>query len=184
MGFTPSTPAGNLPSRGGLSPLKVLGLTPETRCWSEVRQAFISRLRQFPLEQHPEEFVLIVDAYHTLKRVFAEASGSDAESSGPAPKRRKAEATWGRFPSSVMTLDCSGIVHDRPAEPLSAGEGAGGLAAMPGREAPPGAAVGFLGGAGFARSSSSGCPGGGATMFCPPVRQVTDSSASNAMCIG
>merc|ERR1719436_2298720 len=66
LGFTPASLP---PSCGGLHPLTVLGLGPEAR-WPEVRQAFVGRLRQFPPEQHPEEFTQIVDAYDALKRHF------------------------------------------------------------------------------------------------------------------
>lgn len=87
LGFTPAS-AGALPSQGGLSPLAVLGLA-DASCWQQVRQAFVGRLRQFPPEQFPEEFVIIVDAYKMLKRRFQSAQEEDANGQGGQGKRRR-----------------------------------------------------------------------------------------------
>ncbi|CAL1151236.1 unnamed protein product [Cladocopium goreaui] len=114
LGFTPAS-AGALPSQGGLSPLAVLGLA-DASCWQQVRQAFVGRLRQFPPEQFPEEFVIIVDAYKMLKRRFQSAQEEDANGQGGQGKRRRKMEEPGAncAPQPVVTLDimdCAGVVH-------------------------------------------------------------------------
>eukprot|EP00933_Yihiella_yeosuensis_P007723 TRINITY_DN112885_c0_g1_i1.p1 TRINITY_DN112885_c0_g1~~TRINITY_DN112885_c0_g1_i1.p1 ORF type:complete len:195 (+),score=23.16 TRINITY_DN112885_c0_g1_i1:62-646(+) len=117
-GFTPAVVP---PSCGGLNPLSVLGLSTDVHCWQQVRNAFIARLRQFPLEQHPEEFVLIVDAYQTLKRALRDTqpTANSDEGSVPTTKRRKAEVkevSW-KCPAPAMVIDCSGVVQHSTASP-------------------------------------------------------------------
>ena len=119
LGFTPAS-AGALPSQGGLSPLVVLGLA-DASCWQQVRQAFVGRLRQFPPEQFPEEFVIIVDAYKLLKRQFQSAQ-EEADGSGQGKRRRKMEEPGVSFaPQHVVTLvmDCAGVVHGNAPRPMA-----------------------------------------------------------------
>ncbi|CAJ1332118.1 unnamed protein product [Effrenium voratum] len=114
LGFTPAS-AGALPSQGGLSPLVVLGLA-DASCWQQVRHAFIARLRQFPPEQFPEEFVMIVDAYNFLKKRFQTAQeGEGQEGDGRGKRRRRMEdPAAGSGPPAVITMDCAGVVHSAP----------------------------------------------------------------------
>ncbi|CAK9059021.1 unnamed protein product [Durusdinium trenchii] len=108
LGFTPAS-AGALPSQGGLSPLAVLGLT-DANCWQQVRQAFVARLRQFPPEQFPEEFVIIVDAYKMLKRRFQNVQEEDG--SGHGKRRRKMEDPGDAQRGNTLDImDCAGVVQ-------------------------------------------------------------------------
>lgn len=99
LGFGQSVaPAG----AGVPDPLTLLGLGPQSR-WSEVRQAYVARLRVYHPEHHPQEFMRVVEAYDTLKRFFRAATpGSDAATGshdahdgsflgGPTVKRRRAD---------------------------------------------------------------------------------------------
>jgi len=139
------TPASVLPSRGGLHPLTVLGLGPDAR-WPGVRQAFVGRLRQYPPERHPEEFVQIVDAYDTLKRYFrnlAQLEDQVSTPSAPSAKRLRMSdpgvaqaniheaAVAGAAPvggGCVIALDCSGVAYvgGCGAQTVASGSGAAG----------------------------------------------------------
>lgn len=149
LGFIPASVP---PSRGGIGPFAALGLTPEAR-WPEVRQAFVARLRQYPAERHPEEFVHIVDAYSTLKRAFRElaereavagpaggdasADYGDAAQSQPEKRRRSTEAghaaaagprlgVLGPAGQPIIALDMTGVAYlgtTPTASPLQRGGG-------------------------------------------------------------
>ena len=123
LGFTPAS-AGALPSQGGLSPLVVLGLA-DASCWQQVRQAFVGRLRQFPPEQFPDEFVIIVDAYKLLKRQFQSAQEEGDGQGGQGKRRRKMEDPGVSVAPQqhVVTLDimdCAGVVHGNAPRPMAA----------------------------------------------------------------
>mmetsp|Transcript_49822 Transcript_49822/g.106052 ORF Transcript_49822/g.106052 Transcript_49822/m.106052 type:complete len:217 (-) Transcript_49822:52-702(-) len=108
------TPAHSPPSRGGPCPWVALGVGPEAR-WPEVRQAFLSRLRQYPPERCPEEFVCVVDAYGVLKRHFRDAeitaaanhsfsqAQTDCDTSLPNTKRRRGCEAGSAIPGAMPT---------------------------------------------------------------------------------
>eukprot|EP00403_Amphidinium_massartii_P016292 CAMPEP_0178414240 /NCGR_PEP_ID=MMETSP0689_2-20121128/22936_1 /TAXON_ID=160604 /ORGANISM="Amphidinium massartii, Strain CS-259" /LENGTH=222 /DNA_ID=CAMNT_0020035527 /DNA_START=16 /DNA_END=681 /DNA_ORIENTATION=+ len=103
LGFTPTV---TLPSSGGADPFTTLGL--ERGCvteWTEVRQAFIARIRQYPPDQRPEEFVHILDAYEILKRSWRAPASSD----GSQAKRRRID--YQRDAPGVIALDPAGVGH-------------------------------------------------------------------------
>jgi len=130
-GFTPACVP---PSCGGLNPFTALGLHPAAG-WPEIRQAFLARLRSYPPDRHPEEFVHIVDAYDTLKRSFREAAEREAaaaaqEGAGAemATKRRRGPEAFGSASvagggtgctelntkieaKQVIALDMTGVAH-------------------------------------------------------------------------
>jgi len=135
-GFTPTCVP---PSCGGLNPFMALGLNPAAQ-WPDIRQAFLARLRTYPPDRHPEEFVHIVDAYDTLKRTFREAAERQAAVAAEAAaadttemptKRRRSQASLGidseaasaAYPAlnakegaapqarQVIALDMTGIAH-------------------------------------------------------------------------
>jgi len=111
LGFAPGigSVGGGVPD-----PLTLLGLGPQAR-WSEVRQAYVARLRVYHPEQHPQEFMRVVDAYDTLKRFFrASMFGADTATGpgeaddgsfggGHAAKRRRADAAGASLASPAAT---------------------------------------------------------------------------------
>jgi len=94
LGFAPGIQNG-----GGIpDPLTLLGLGPQAK-WSEVRQAYVARLRVYHPEHHPQDFMRVVDAYDVLKRFFRSSNGATASAesdsgcfAGPTVKRRRADA--------------------------------------------------------------------------------------------
>eukprot|EP00929_Paragymnodinium_shiwhaense_P026220 TRINITY_DN15629_c0_g1_i1.p1 TRINITY_DN15629_c0_g1~~TRINITY_DN15629_c0_g1_i1.p1 ORF type:complete len:240 (-),score=11.22 TRINITY_DN15629_c0_g1_i1:4-723(-) len=122
-GFRPSVA---LPSCGGIPPLAVLGIGPGIPSWSEVRQAFVVRIRQFPPDRNPEEFVHIVDAYDALKRYFRSLACEEEEQlTRSATKRRRVDAEaslnghnlasvgalCAAAPKAVIAIDTIGVAH-------------------------------------------------------------------------
>lgn len=119
------TPAHQLQHHAVAAPWDVLGVGPEAE-WPQVRQAFISRLRQFPPERCPQEFVLVVDAYDVLKRHFRNvgvAVGGGTSSSttcsdggcsttNPTVKRRRACEAGGVLPGVPQTVTASTCAGD------------------------------------------------------------------------
>eukprot|EP00928_Gymnodinium_smaydae_P048085 TRINITY_DN32123_c0_g1_i2.p1 TRINITY_DN32123_c0_g1~~TRINITY_DN32123_c0_g1_i2.p1 ORF type:complete len:244 (-),score=54.40 TRINITY_DN32123_c0_g1_i2:123-854(-) len=136
QGFSPAVA---LPSRGGLLPsLAVFGLAPERAPgWAEVRQAFVARLRQYPPERHPEEFVHIVDAYDTLKRHFRSVAGCQQEDAvaascaAPAAAKRRRGLNGGSVADATVVaaagpiaVDAAGVVHASTSSATCRSEGA------------------------------------------------------------
>lgn len=133
---------------GALDPLTVLGLGADAR-WPDVRQAYIARLRVYHPEQHPQEFMKVVDAYDALKRFLvsmpgaAASSASEESCSGGPGKRRRVDAAGASLPSAgavgptfaglqecwpmvatpapVIALDPSGVGHIGHREPSAQG---------------------------------------------------------------
>jgi hypothetical protein len=102
-------PASALPSRGGVHPLAVLGLGPDAR-FPEVKQAFVTRLRQFPPERHPEEFIMIFDAYNALKRHFISlAQRENADDDEPLVRTSKRTRFAPPLGSAEAAAQCAGF---------------------------------------------------------------------------
>mmetsp|Transcript_68197 Transcript_68197/g.127301 ORF Transcript_68197/g.127301 Transcript_68197/m.127301 type:complete len:213 (-) Transcript_68197:49-687(-) len=114
LGFTPSL---CLPSSGGSDPCIILGLRRDSISeWAEIRQAFIARIRQYPPEQRPEEFVHILDAYETLKKQWREAEPA-VETGGPSKRRRIDSSQGSSSQPAVIALDASGVAHLNASSP-------------------------------------------------------------------
>lgn len=123
LGFNPVCQPPNV---GGASPFVTLGIATDAR-WPEVRQAFLTRLRQFHPERNPEEFVLVVDAYDSLKRHFREVELAEQARAveNPHVKRRRgceeshvipgavvsAPVAYNSPARTIIALDSSGIAH-------------------------------------------------------------------------
>eukprot|EP00931_Biecheleriopsis_adriatica_P048778 TRINITY_DN28189_c0_g1_i1.p1 TRINITY_DN28189_c0_g1~~TRINITY_DN28189_c0_g1_i1.p1 ORF type:complete len:167 (+),score=31.51 TRINITY_DN28189_c0_g1_i1:56-556(+) len=114
-GFSPANVA-SLPSHGGMSPLTVLGLGADVHCWQQVRQAYVARIREYPPEQRPEEFVTIVDAYTMLKKHFQNAQEVQAADTNEhtGKRRRRGQVEAPAIETTVTVMDSSGILHAQP----------------------------------------------------------------------
>lgn len=193
---------------GALDPLTVLGLGPQAR-WPEVRQAYISRLRVYHPERHPQDFMRVCEAYDMLKRFFraavpgaandaADASidGGETCSNGPN-KRRRADAAGASVPSlgsaGVWNMQCGDACHGITPEaaPIIALEAAG-VGHIGHRESFPlgnglATAVAMHGedAGGLARASSNhmsgGCFGG---MQAAPMNAFGGAQTMGSMCGG
>lgn len=170
---------------GGIpDPLTLLGLGPHAT-WSEVRQAYVARLRVYHPEHHPQEFMRVVDAYDMLKRFFRTTPGAsgatgsgDCENIDQAVKRRRADAAGTSLTSPganapnfaglqecwrtacvsapAIALDPSGVGHIGQRDRGMQGAGAPGFGnSNPGAIAAPSAFFNSFGGA----VSSAAAPG-------------------------
>lgn len=115
------TPVHAPPSCNGANPFTVLGLSCNAR-WSDVRLTFVSLVRQYSPEQHPQEFMLIVDAYETLKRAFRSVQGvTENANNADTGKRRRVEGgnangigvvnSFAPTAPTVIALDHTGRGH-------------------------------------------------------------------------
>lgn len=134
LGFTP---AGALPSNGGPHPLAVLGLGSDAG-WKEVKHAFHLRLRQFPPERCPTEFVQIVDAYDAIKKHVRNVEIQE-EAVLTGKRRRVTQATdmggtMAPFGVAIALDMSSGVAHSTDATaaapPAPRAVTAGGYAVM------------------------------------------------------
>lgn len=166
--------------------------------WPQVRQAYLARLRQFPPERCPEEFIHTVDAYDTLKRIArnaVEASAvaaefSDSGYSGGAGKRRRvgesssvvvmntavgaAGCSLPAGPSPVIALDMAGVCH------LGASPAAAALPVQTNGTVPGGANVFSAPVASAAVGSNGGCCSGGCSGSGDAGGSVASSGSSGA----
>jgi len=173
---------------GAPDPHTLLGLGPQAR-WTEVKQAYAARLRVYHPEQHPQDFMRVVEAYNTLKRYYRTLPGADGleveEPTISAVKRRRADSagcslasaaaaaaaapgfsglqdSWqaAAAPKPVIALDPGGVGHMQ------------GAAIGVGNSFSSGAAPGLLT-SGFGNSSSSATG-----PFMPSFGNATSSAAA------
>lgn len=153
--------------------------------WPQVRQAYLIRLRQFPPDRNPAEFIQTVDAYETLKRLArsaadaeAAAAASDAFGSSGGKRRRVGDVTLAASTASaasaggclglatgtapVLALDMAGVCHMGACQvPPAAMQATGGILPPAAAQSSVDVAVHASGCGSAASSGSSGAPGAG-----------------------